>query len=342
MVPVLDQQKQPLMPCTVRRAWVLIKKGAAKPFYQKGFFCIKLLRDPSSRECQPLALGIDPGSKREGYTALTKKAVVLNITTDTPWWVKENIESRRNLRRNRRQRKTPYRACRPNRATLRKTDRIAPSTKARWGAKLRIIKQLLCLLPITVVGVEDIKAGTKEGAKEQHRWNASFSPLEVGKKWFYAEVEKMGVRLTKVSGLETSKHRKSRDFEKSKEKMEFVWEAHNSDSHSIAEIALDSNVAPNKSLYELHFLRHYRRVLHAEKPAKGGVRGLYGRSISLGLPRGAVLRHKKHGICYLGGTSDGRISLHEIGTKKRLTKTAKLEDIVVLHNSRQTMRYVAA
>ena len=42
------------------------------------------------------------------------------------------------------------------------------------------------LFPIAQVVVEDIKAQTKG----KPRWDTAFSPLEVGKQWFYDEVRK--------------------------------------------------------------------------------------------------------------------------------------------------------
>lgn len=37
----------------------------------------------------------------------------------------------------------------------------------------------------------------------------------------------------------------------------------------------------------------------------------------MGLKRGSLVKHVKHGLCYVGGTSKGRISLHDM-TGKRL------------------------
>lgn len=59
MVPVLDQNRQPLMPCSEKRASKLMNKGEAKPFWQKGLFCIMLLKEPSNRKYQNIALGLD-------------------------------------------------------------------------------------------------------------------------------------------------------------------------------------------------------------------------------------------------------------------------------------------
>src|ERR1019366_4781615 len=153
-VPVISEKGQPLFPTSERRARSLLQKGSAKKYWQKGIFCIRLVRtETEKREEYPdVAVASDPGSKREGYTVLTPKSVVLNITTNTPSWVKDHVETRRNLRRNRRQRKAPYRACRENRSTLRNENRVPPSTKARWDCKLRILKLLFRILPITQIG----------------------------------------------------------------------------------------------------------------------------------------------------------------------------------------------
>ena len=91
-VAVIDQNKQPLMPCCQRRAKELIKTKQAKPYFQGGLFCIMLLREPSARNLQPIMIGIDTGSQREGYTIATEKEVIFNITTNTPYWVKGNVK----------------------------------------------------------------------------------------------------------------------------------------------------------------------------------------------------------------------------------------------------------
>ena len=58
-VPVLDSNKVPLMPCSEKRAAKLMNKKQAKPYWQKGIFCIMLLKEPSVREYQDVSLGID-------------------------------------------------------------------------------------------------------------------------------------------------------------------------------------------------------------------------------------------------------------------------------------------
>lgn len=337
MVPVLDINLTPLMPCTEKRARLLMERKQAIPYWQKGIFCIKLTKQPSDRKYQKVVLGVDPGSKREGYTVITETKVVLNITSDTPNWVKENIEIRRNLRRNRRNRKTPYRKMRANRASLRKLGRVSPSTKARWDAKLRIINILRRILPITIINVEDIQAKTKEGKK---KWNISFSPLEVGKKYFYAEILKLVVKLIKTSGIDTSKHRKIQGYKKDKKnKLKYIWGTHNVDSHVLCEMAFGKTIKPFRGMIQLNFLKYNRRQIHIQNPIKGNIRKLYGGTVSLGMSRGSVLKYKDK-IYYLGGSSKGMVSIHSIETGKRISQNVKIEEIHLLYHNKWRINYI--
>lgn len=336
LIPVIDKGKQPLMPCTPRRARILMRKGEAKAYWQKGIFCIRLLREPSDRNSQTIVLGLDPGSKREGYTVATSKHVVLSITTNTPDWIKSHIETRRNLRRSRRQRKTPYRKCRENRSSLRNSERITPSIKARWDAKLRITKFLLRILPITIINIEDIKAKTRKG---EDRRNTSFSPLEVGKKFFEKEIENLNLTLIKTLGTETYKARKIRNFKKSSKKLEYIWETHNVDSHILCEIALDKKLVPYKDLYKIEFLEFHRRQLHIQNPIKGNIRRLYGGTVSSGMSRGSIIRYKEK-LYSLGGESKRGISLHDINTGKRVKRSTKIKDIKMLYNSKWRAQFL--
>jgi hypothetical protein len=87
--------------------------------------------------------------------------------------VKDVVKTRREMRRSRRFRKTPCRANRRNR----KRGGLPPSTKARWQWKLRVIRWLAKIIPITEFVVEDIKAKTRG----QRRWDVMFSPLQVAR-----------------------------------------------------------------------------------------------------------------------------------------------------------------
>jgi hypothetical protein len=335
MVPVISEKGKPLFPCKERRARRLMEREEAVPYWQKGIFCIRLIREESlQRETYPeICLGIDPGSKREAYTVATSKSVILNIVSNTKHWVKGNIETRRNLRRARRYRKTPYRKMRANRSCLK--GRIPPSTKTRWLTKLNMVKYLCSILPITVVNVEDIKAVSKKGKR---KWNGSFSPLEVGKKWFYAEIEKLSLRLVLTAGYATKTHRDNRGFTKSKQKLDYVWETHNVDSHCLVEMVL-GNIQPFYGIYKIEFLQYHRRQLHVQQPIKGNIRKPYGTTVSFGLSRGSVVKYKDK-LAYLGGSSKGKVSIHSILSGKRISQDVKVKDIKVLYTNNRRVQFL--
>jgi len=141
-VPVVDRNQQPLMPTTPARARRWIKTGKATPFWRKGVFCVRLNVEPSDRKVQPIAVGIDPGSKKEGITVKSAAHTYLNIQVDAVTWVKEHVQQRRHMRQVRRYRKTLCRQSRPHRAR----GGLPPSTKARWQWKLRLVRQTVSSL----------------------------------------------------------------------------------------------------------------------------------------------------------------------------------------------------
>jgi hypothetical protein len=50
----------------------------------------------------------------------------------------------------------------------------------------------------------------------------------------------------------------------------------------------------------------------------------------MGIKRGSLVKHKKYGITYVGGTSKGKVSLHDTESGDRLTQGASVGDLVVL------------
>lgn len=227
-VPVVDSNQRPLMPTTPERARRWIESGKATGFWKRGLFCVRLNIEPSNRNTQPIVAGIDSGSKREAITLKSQSHTYLNLLLHAVDWVKDAVETRRNMRRARRFRKTPYRQNRANR--LVNTQKLPPSTKARWQWKLRVCQWLSKMFPVTAFVVEDIKARTW---KNSVKWNTSFSPLEVGKNWFYNQLRQLG-RLETKSGIETKELRDSLGLKKTKNKLAEKFEAHNVDSFVLA------------------------------------------------------------------------------------------------------------
>tara|TARA_Y100000310_G_scaffold296443_1_gene328703 strand:+ start:925 stop:1932 length:1008 start_codon:yes stop_codon:yes gene_type:complete len=316
-IPVIFDD-EPVMPAKASRVRKWIKSGKATPYWNHGVFCVRLNKEPSGFEMQSVACGIDPGSKKEGFTVKSRTKTYINIQADAVTWVKKRIELRHLLRRGRRHRKCPHRKQRRRIGT-----KLPPSTKARWQLKLRILNWLIAIYPITDVAVEDIKAVSWKGAK---RWNMSFSPLQVGKKWFYNKIASF-VRLHIYQGWETKEMREHHNLKKITNKLSNKWEAHCIDSWVLAHnIIGNDSIVDNRDVLCIVPFQFHRRQIHKIQFQKGGKRPLYGGTRSMGLKRGSFVSHLKYGLSFVGGTSKNRISLHNIENGKRLTQDAKVED----------------
>ena len=304
-----------MMPTTPARARRWIKSGHATPFWKGGVFCVRLNREPSARQTQPIAIGIDPGSKKEALVVKSSAHTYLNIQADAVTWVKGALETRRPMRRARRFRRTPCRQPRCNRAR----GGLPPSTKARWQWKLRLCRWLCCLFPITDFMVEDIKAATKG----KRQWDHHFSPLEVGKAWFYQELGTLAPGQTR-QGWETKQLRDAWGLKKSKQKLAETFSAHCVDAWVLAHAAVGGAGTPgNTRVLCLTPFQWHRRQLHRLQPAREGQRKPYGGTRSLSFTRGTLVKYPTYGLAYVGGTMDGHVSLHALVDGKRLCQNAK-------------------
>jgi hypothetical protein len=313
-VPVVSSTGRQLMPTTNRKANKLIAAGRALRRFDRGLFYIRLI-DREDGYRQSVAIGIDPGSKKEAITVKSAAHTFLNIQADAVDWVGEHVKTRRQMRRNRRYRKTPYRKCRRNRKVPKLF--MAPSTRARWNWKLRLCRWLARYFPITVFVVEDIAAVTKP---QNRYWNAGFSAVEVGKSWFYSELQKIAPVFT-LKGYETKIERDFLGLKKSTRKLSDSWHAHCVDSWVLANWHVDGHTLPdNTAIMYIVPLRFHRRQLHRLQPEKGGIRKPYGGTLSLGFKRGSWVKHTKWGLCYIGGTTRNSISLHSLETGERIAK----------------------
>lgn len=326
MVPVLDKDKKPLMPCSEKRAKKLMERGVAKPYWCKGIFCIILQQEPKSRYLQDIVVGIDPGSKWEGLTVKSEAHTVLNVQTEAKTDVKRKMEERAILRRSRRNRKTRYRKCRINRT--RTVGHIPPSTKSRWDYKISLINWFRKMYPVTLIAIENIATKTWKGAK---KWNKRFTPLEVGKNYFMDFVRSTLLKLHEFQGYETAEMRKGYGLKKNSKKDKKDFYTHCVDSWCIAnEVIGGHSVVDNIKTLFLRPLKRFRRRLHVVNPTKGSIRKSYGSTRSLGLERGSLVKHLKHGLSLLGGNSKSKVSLHHLTDNKRMTQLAKIEDLKIL------------
>jgi hypothetical protein len=322
-IPVISVDRKPLMPTTPSRARRWIASKAATPFWVKGVFCVRLNRNSSNNVTQEVCVGIDPGSKREAFTVKSKAHTYINILADAVTWVKDKMEARKNMRRGRRYRNTP---CRKNR-TNKKRGGLSPSTKARWQLKLRISNILRKMFPVSCYIVEDVQAKTMKGKR---CWNTSFSPIAAGKTWFYVELAKIG-KLETRKGFETFTERNRLGLKKSTAKLAEHFDAHNVDSWVLANMSVEGHDAPdNRQVSRWIALMQHRRQLHYFQPSCGGVRKRYGGTMSLGYKKGSITKHPKHGLCYVGGNLNGKLSLHSLKDGKRLCQNVRVDDMDVL------------
>ena len=325
-VPVVDQHQKPLMPTKPSRARKWIRDKKATPFFKNGVFCLRLNVDPSDRYFQEIAIGVDPGSKKEGFTVKSESHTYLNVQADAHSKVGKKVEKRRELRRGRRSRKCPNRKNRMNR--LANKDRIPAGTRARWDWKLRILDWLSKLYPITHICVEDVKARTIERAK---KWNTSFSPLEVGKQWFYAEIKKRW-ELQTLQGWETKEIRDRLGLKKSSKKLSETFDAHCVDSWCLAyQTVGGEGVVDNTDIFCISPIPIRRRVLHREQPKKSGMRSRYGGTVlAPGLVKNTLIKHTKYGLTRLVGiNAKGLFAIYNLDGK-RLTTGAKRNSFTVL------------
>ena len=327
-IPVVDTRGVALMPCTPAKARHLFKSGLARPKRDKlGVFYVQLCYEQEP-DNQPLVVGIDPGSKFEGFSVVGTKETVTNLMIEAPDHVKDAIETRRTMRRARRGRK--WRRPKRFENRLNRKQRIPPSTRSRWEAKARIVAHLKSILPLTDAVVEDVQAVTRAG--KGRKWNAAFSPVQVGKEHLSRLLREMGLMVHTREGWQTKALREQFGLKKTKSKAKQSFESHAVDAWVLAVSISGASKPTCMRLWYVVPARLHRRQLHRLQASSGGERKPYGGTRSLGLKRGTLVRHAKYGWCTVGGfdRAKGRVSLHEYRTNKRLTQGAKVEACRVL------------
>lgn len=153
MVYIISVDGQPLMPTSrcgkVRR---LLKSGRAK-ILKRCPFTIQLLYRTETEVTQPVSLGIDAGSRHIGVSATTENKVLYEADVEIRNDIVDLLSSRRELRRNRRSRKTRYR--KPRFLNRKKKDGwLAPSIRNKIETHLTAVRKVWEILPVTGITVE--------------------------------------------------------------------------------------------------------------------------------------------------------------------------------------------
>lgn len=127
---VLDANKTPLDPCHPATARKLLRDGKAA-VYRRFPFTIILQREIDNPVVQPVTLKVDPGSKTTGMALVQDGKVIFAAElTHRGQAIRDALESRRAVRRGRRQRNTRYRQARFLNRT-RPVGWLVPSLKSR-------------------------------------------------------------------------------------------------------------------------------------------------------------------------------------------------------------------
>ena len=316
------------MPCTPAKARHLFKSGKARPKRNKlGLFYVQLCYEQDA-DNQLLVAGVDPGLKFEGFSVVGTKDTVLHLMVEAPDHVKEAVEVRRTMRRARRHRK--WRRPKRFENRLNRKKRVPPSTRSRWEAKVRIIHHLCTILPLTDVVVEDVQAVTRKG--KGGKWNGAFSPVQVGKEFFYTRLREMGLTVHLREGWQTKELRERYGLKKTKSKAKQSFDSHAVDSWVLAAWISEAERPTCTRLWYVVPARLHRRQLHRLQAEKGGRRKPYGGTRSLTLKRGTLVLHPKHGRCTVGGFDRQKhtVSLNAYRSNKRLTQGANVRDCRVL------------
>lgn len=159
MIFVLNKNKQPLSPCHSAVARKLLKDGKAV-IHKKYPFTIRLKELKTSESKAEFRLKIDYGSRHTGLAILSGSKVVWLAQIQHKTNIKSNLDSRRAMRRTRRNRKTRYRQARFNNRK-RKDGWIPPSLQSRVDNIRNWIIRLQKLCPLTNISYENTKFDTQ-------------------------------------------------------------------------------------------------------------------------------------------------------------------------------------
>lgn len=152
-VYVIAEDGRPLMPCSEAKARHLLDAKRAKVKHRTPFTIQMVV--PTTHYTQEVIVSVDAGSKTIGISSGTKRKELLAEEVNPRNDVVDNLSTRREFRRARRNRKTRYRKPRfNNRAHSKHKGWLAPSVEVKIQEHVTAIKRICNLLPVTKVVVE--------------------------------------------------------------------------------------------------------------------------------------------------------------------------------------------
>ena len=152
-VYVIAEDGRPLMPCSEAKARHLLDAKRAKVKHRTPFTIQMVV--PTTHYTQEVIVSVDAGSKTIGISSGTKRKELLAEEVNPRNDVVDNLSTRREFRRARRNRKTRYRKPRfNNRVHSKHKGWLAPSVEVKIQEHVTAIKRICNLLPVKKVVVE--------------------------------------------------------------------------------------------------------------------------------------------------------------------------------------------
>lgn len=164
---VVDRHQKPLMPCTGKRARLLLERKRARVFRMEPFTIQLLDRLQEDCELQDITVKIDPGSKTTGLcvarldTTSGVHVIRLIELQHRGQRIKLKLQQRAMFRQARRQRNTRYRAPRFLNRT-RPKGWLPPSLQHRVDTTLSWVRRLIRWCPVTELTMERVKFDTQK------------------------------------------------------------------------------------------------------------------------------------------------------------------------------------
>jgi Restriction endonuclease len=156
---VLDKNLTPLDPCHRARARELLNKGRAKVFKRYPFTIVLQDRTVEESTVHPHRIKIDPGSKTTGIAVVQEETGRVTNALEISHrgqQIKDSLESRKALRRGRRNRKTRYRKPRFLNRT-RKPGWLPPSLESRIANIETWVRRIRRLCPVAAISQELVR-----------------------------------------------------------------------------------------------------------------------------------------------------------------------------------------
>ena len=174
MVLVVDKRKRPCNTISAAYARILLFNKQAV-IHKRFPFTIRLRNDNAVLKDRSYTVKLDPGSRTTGVaiTDNQDQVVMLAEIEHRGHTIKRNLDSRRAIRRFRRQRKTRYREARFQNRT-RPEGWLAPSIKSRADNVINFIKKYKKLINVNKVMIENVSFDTAQMSSDTKLWGSDY------------------------------------------------------------------------------------------------------------------------------------------------------------------------